>query len=452
MTDKFSLFENVRETVRAYRRFLKDTGKEQIKGWEDIPVCNKQNYLLRYPLEELYREGSLDRCFLIGASSGFSSEGTVLWLKKAEDEEVYLQAVKDLLIRDYAIHEKRTLIIVSLAFGTWIGGMQIACTFRKLAGDMDGVTVATPGIDLKESVYIATRLGKLFEQILWVVNPSSISIIYANLLNSPELLKGKIYFPVVGEYFTESFRESFARKFGHEADNPFVVKTGYGSADTGDLGIERVETIRLRKFLERNHDLAEKIFGEPAAPMLFKKNPKAFIETIHGNIVVTKNQFIPLIRYDTKDRGGIVRKSFLRQAGVDEDFLEELPDEILYVFGRVEDAIVFYGTNLDVAHVSDFLTSLNESYAYGGLFEIEPKEKKGVELFEFTIYVDEARKGLEIRYRHALIDFLKASSNEFAAKYDKLANAVGGDLIDVRLRDIHTKQIDKKHRVVKKGR
>ncbi|MBE0650515.1 MAG: phenylacetate--CoA ligase [Bacteroidales bacterium] len=447
--DRFGLFQDVRKTVPGYEKFLSEHGITEVKDWEDIPFCDKQNYLLTYPIRELIRENTFNKCFLIGASSGFSKSGSVLWLKQSEDEEAYIEAVKQLLIDDYSIDKKSTLIIVSLALGTWIGGMQLACAFRSLAGKMDGIVTTTPGIDLKESAHIAKDFGPMLEQIVWVTNPSSISIIYSLLRDEKELLNGKIYFPVVGEYFTENFRISVAKKFGHDPDNVYVAKTGYGSADTGDLGIESRGTILLRKFLNNNPKISAHLFHDENPPMLFEKNEHAYLETVDEHLIVTKDQFVPLIRYNTKDTGGIIKKETLKQAGVKESVLKELPEELLYVFGRTSDAVVFYGTNLNIYSSGDFLNSLDKSYCYGGLYEVQKTEKNEVEFLDFTVFVIEEKEGLARKYQEALIGFLKASSNEFNAKYDRLSAAASDDLVQVKVEPISHKNLATKHHTIR---
>ena len=447
--DKFELLQDVRRTVKGYRQFLADHHIGEIPRWEEIPLTTKQNYLLSYPVNDLIRENSFKKCFLIGASSGFSKSGSVLWLKESVDEASYIEKLKELFMNDYSIHKKSTLIIVSLALGTWIGGMQLACTFRNLAGKMDGVVTATPGIDLKESAHIAKTFGPMFDQILWVTNPSSISIIYSLLREEKELLNGKIYFPVVGEYFTENFREKTAARFGHDPANVYVVKTGYGSADTGDLGIESRETILLRKFLNNHPETSKKLFQDENPPMFFVKNQKAFMETIGESLVVTKDQFVPLIRYDTKDTGRVIRKEILKGSGLDDDLYDRLPEEILYVFGRVSDSVVFYGTNLNTYAAGDFLNALDKTYLYGGLYEVEKVVKNDVEFLVFTVYVLKETAGLPEKYQKALVKFLKASSNEFTAKYDKLSTAAGEELVKVNTVPISRKKKKKKHHTIK---
>jgi len=439
----FEFFERTKKNVKAYRDFLKDSGVQEVKSWEDIPICDKQNYLLKYPMAEMTKD-DISKAFLIGTSSGFSNSGSVFWLKEATDEEKYLKAVRELLVDNYGIDKKKTLVIVSLAFGTWIGGMQLATTFRNLATSMKNLTVATPGLDLNEAVQIAKEFGSYYDTILWVVNPSSINIIYSLLKDEKSLLDKKVVFPVVGEYFSENFREEVALKFGHDKNYPFALRTGYGSADAGDLGIESKETIVLRKFLNNNIELCKELFLKDEAPMMFVKNDKALFEFIDGEIIVTKDQFIPLIRYNTKDCGGMLKKEKLKKI-IEKDLYKKLPQEILYVFGRVSDSIVFYGTNLNIIKIGDFLSSL-KNMEYAGLFEVSEEKDGDISFFKFDIYVYDIKDGLEEVYLKKLLNFLKSSSKEFVAKYAKLCSATKKDLIRIELKLIQELKIDKKHK------
>ncbi|MFP4486184.1 MAG: hypothetical protein ACLFOC_04440 [Campylobacterales bacterium] len=442
----YEFFLKVKQNVKAYREFLEDNSANNIKEWSEIPLCDKANYLLKYPIEDLAFD-DISKAFLIGTSSGFSKSGAVFWLKEATDESAYLETVKKIFIDEYEIDKNKTLFVISLAFGTWIGGMQIATTLRSLAASMEGVTITTPSLDLNEASLIVKKFGKYYDKIIWVCNPSSINIIYSLIKDDDSLLQKKIAFPVVGEYFSEDFREEIALKLGYQKEYAFSIKTGYGSADAGDLGIESEHTIELRKFFNRNLELAKTVFNKKEAPMMFVKNPHAFIECHDGNLIVTKEQFIPLVRYNTKDCGNILRKDSIKHL-IPESLYQNLPDEILYIFGRANDSVIFYGTNIDIDQIKKFLSSL-KNMSYGGLFEIEEIKEKDISCFEFTIYVDEIDENLKLIYKKELIEFLKRSSNEFNAKYEKLSNAAGRELINVVLKEISKLTIDKKHRYIK---
>jgi len=425
----------VYDRVPAYRAFLAERGASPDTPWQELPCTDKPGYLLAHPLADLCWDGSLASCHLIGCSSGFSKTGSIFWPKRPEDERGYVDGIAAMLAQNYGIDRKRTLILVSLAFGTWIGGMQLATACRTMAVEQKHpVTVALPSLNLAEAVEIYGHFGADFEQVLWITNPSNIQLILALMARAGLAPKpGQISFPVVGEYFTEAFREWVADKFGHPADAPYVVWTGYGSADTGDLGVETAETIRLRKHFHRNPEACQAVFGTDSAPMLLVPSERALLEVIDGNLVCTKDQLIPLVRYDTRDAGGIL-------AGT--DLGPGAPAKVLYVLGRASDSVIFYGTNLRMADLSDHLLGEPD---YAGFFTVSLREREGVETLSFTVSVrDEVDRAAH--FQRSLVNFLKSRSREFATKYEALSASAGEPLIRVKTERLKAEQGQTKHR------
>ncbi len=452
MNNRLQYVSDVHARVPAYREFLKKQNTVPSAPWADLPLMNKANYLLDYSTENLCWDGSISGCHLIGASSGFSKSGSIFWPKRPCDEAEYMASLENLMIDYYGIDKRKTLIFVCLAFGTWIGGIQIASAMRVLAASgRHPLTVATPSLNLSESVEIYARYGSNYEQAIWILNPSSVNLIAALLdrrgIQAPP---GTIFFPVVGEYFTEHFREAIARRFGHPEDHPFVVWTGYGSADAGDLGAETAATIALRKFFHRHPALSQEFFGTDSTPMLLAIPAGCFLEIVNGNIVVTKDQMVPLVRYDTGDSGGLLsRQKCLELPYLPSGLPEKLPEQILFVHGRASDAVIFYGTNLLIGAINGHFFSLPERYRYGGLFELRRVEKSGVTIFSFRIFVrGELAVELCAHYQESLIGFLKRNSLEFNAKYDALSQSAGEPLIRVELRDIAEVPGKAKHRYI----
>ncbi len=437
--------------VPAYSDFLSKHSITPDSDWESIPLITKKDYLLSYPLEKICWNGTLDGCHLIGASSGFSKSGTIFWPKRPEDERHALEATEKMLIEHHNLDKKKTLVLVCLAFGTWIGGMQIASVMRTLAtAGKHKMTVATPSLNLAESVEIYDRFGSNFDQVIWLTNPSNVNLITALLKKRGKKIKpGTIFFGVIGEYFTENFREKIAADYGHPQDEPFCIWTGYGSADTGDIASEIKSTIKLRKFFHKNAKLCKQFFGSESAPMILAKSPSIFVEIINENIVVTKDQLVPLVRYDTKDAGGLLFKKDLENSEIPKEIVSGLPDEMVFVYGRASDAVIFYGTNLLVGNINDFLLSLPANYCYGGFFEVRTKKRDNVTSFNFTLFLNtDPQEELKHEYETQLIAFLKSQSLEFNAKYDALCNSIGESLITVELKKINFSTATLKHRYV----
>lgn len=451
MTDHQTFAIEVFDKIPAYRAIVRqETGKDDMPGkFDRLPLLTKQNYLLVYPLGELAREEDMGRFHLIGASSGFSKTGAVYWPKRPCDEKDYMKSIETMLADCYDIGRKRTLCIECLAFGMWIGGMQIAAALRGIAvSGRFPFTLATPGLDIKAAVKIINEFHRYFDRILLLTNPSNIPLFTALLRDANvSLPAGTVSFPVVGEYYTETFRERVAEEYGHPLDSPFVVWTGYGSADTGDIGAETAATIALRKFCHRNADVCRQLFDTVSAPMILALSPQCYIEIIDGEIVVTKDQFIPLVRYNTRDRGMLLAKGELTGI-VPENIRGGLPEKMICVFGRMDNAVIFYGTNLMIDDINTYLLSLGREHGYGGLFTVCEDHSQGFSRLEFTIYVTQRLAGDAEWFRDQLVDYLCAGSAEFKIKYQNLSASAGVPLITVRTEDI--KKIDPKvkHRFI----
>jgi len=452
MNDVREFSRRVFACVPGYRSFLESQAASIEGPFEALPLQTKQNYLLEYSIEELCWNGSLGNCHLIGSSSGFSKSGSVFWPKRPEDEIQYLDGLENMLIQNYAIDRERTLIVCCMALGTWFGGMAITAALRVIAASGRlPITVCTPGLNLAEAVEIYSRFQTNFTKVIWITNPSNISLITALIarkgINVPP---GSCFFPVVGEYFSETFRESVAGRYGHAAREPFVVWTGYGSADTGDIAVETAATIRLRKFFHGNREVRRQLFDTDDTPMLLALAPKAHVEILDDRIVVTKDQLVPLVRYNTGDEGGIQEKKELVRGGtIPEEILGELPERILFVRGRASNSIIFYGTNLNVQEINQHFLGLPREMSYSGLYTVRKVEQGDVTLFEFKIFVENLGNGaLAERYHASLLGYLKGRSLEFEAKYSNLTRSLGEELIRVEVEELTGSTGAIKHRFI----
>ncbi len=448
--DRKNFFKEVIERVPAYKKFAEENNFDSNTVWEKIPLIDKHSYLLKYELSQLCWDGDLSKAHLIGASSGFGKSGTIFWPKRPEDEKNYIKNVETMLVENYHIDKKKTLIIVSLAFGTWIGGMQLAAGIRTLATENKyPITCATPGLNITEAVEIYKIMKPHIEQTLIITNPSNITLFYALLKRIKFEPDGTIFFPVVGEYVSEAMRIKVIKNFGHKEDSPFVVWTGYGSADTGDVGVETESTMKLRRYIFEKTGLSNELFNTTDTPMIFELSSKVFVEIINNEIIVTKNQLIPLVRYNTKDCGGLLNKSDLLEK-IPENILEKLPEKMLYVFGRTGDSIIFYGTNLSIGDMQAHFLSLDRSFYYGGLFQVSTSNIDGIPVFTFIFYLTEkfdSDKMVE-KYKKALLEYLLNSSNEFKFKFNHLNSIVGEKLITVKLKDIKSLEGKLKHKYI----
>jgi phenylacetate-CoA ligase len=132
----------------------------------------------------------------------------------------------------------------------------------------------------------------------------------------------------------------------------------YGTADGGVLGSETPISIAIRRFFASNPDAAKKLFGESRLPTLVQYDPLSrYFEVSDGTLVVTGDGGVPLIRYHIADKGGIIgfdeMVAFLGEYGVTSP-RDLLPAEsilvhplpFVYVFGRADFTISYYGANI----------------------------------------------------------------------------------------------------------
>src|SRR5579862_7753848 len=85
-----SLFHETARNVPAYRSFLKEQGiaPGSVVTSDDlakVPPVTKENYVLRYPLQDLCRNGDLAGQEMVAVSSGSTGKPT-FWLRALEDE------------------------------------------------------------------------------------------------------------------------------------------------------------------------------------------------------------------------------------------------------------------------------------------------------------------------------------------------------------------------------
>jgi phenylacetate-CoA ligase len=160
-----------------------------------------------------------------------------------------------------------------------------------------------------------------------------------------------------GEVFSEEWRSLLAER---TSDSEIWESSAslYGTADGGVLGNETPISIAIRRFFASNPDAAKKRFGESRLPTLVQYDPLSrYFEVSDGTLVVTGDGGVPLIRYHIADKGGIIgfdeMVAFLGEYGVTSP-RDLLPAEsvlvhplpFVYVFGRADFTISYYGANI----------------------------------------------------------------------------------------------------------
>ncbi|MES1023062.1 phenylacetate--CoA ligase family protein [Gloeocapsa sp. BRSZ] len=357
-----ALFQEVAANVPAYKAFLaarkiNPASIQTLADYQTLPLLTKENYLRRYSLGDLCRNGQMEMCDMIAVSSGSTGKPT-FWARFITDELQIATRFEQIFYDSFFADTRRTLAVVCFALGTWVGGMYTTNCCRYVAQKGYPITVVTPGNNKEEIFRVVQELGDAFEQVVLLGYPPFIKdVIDTGISRSIEWQRYQIKLVFAGEVFSEEWRSLVTQRVG--AKNPcYDTAALYGTADAGVLGNETPLSICIRRFLANRPDLARNLFGESRLPTLVQYDPcDRFFEVEDGTLLFSSNNGIPLVRYHIADTGGLIPYNtmleFLAAAGFDPvAALEEygargnyfLP--FAYVFGRSDFTVSYFGANI----------------------------------------------------------------------------------------------------------
>ena len=305
------LFKLAAEKVPAYKDFLKNNriNHKNINSWDDfqeVPTVSKSNYLKKYPMEDLCWGGTLDKKAVVFTSTS-GSTGEPIYFPRDKELDWQYSIMLESFLRNNPANEP-TLVIIGFGLGVWIGGVITYEAFDILnqRGNYP-VSIITPGINKGEIFKALKNLSPRFKTTVLVGYPPFIKdIIDESSEQGINLEKINLRLIFAAESFNEDFRQYLASKSGIK--NQFLDTMNiYGSADIGAMASETPISILIRKLALNNVMLFKNIFGDiKKTPTLTQYNP-LFInfESVNGELVLTGNNTMPLIRYAIGDNGGV---------------------------------------------------------------------------------------------------------------------------------------------------
>lgn len=367
-------FQFAAARVPAYRDFLRKhkVQTDKIKTIADfkqnVPFTDKDSYLRSYPLEALCLDGSLHHAPMISVSSG-SSGKSFFWPRSAwlETEGAFLH---ELIFRNaFNIQKRSTLVVIGFSMGTWIAGTYTkACVLGMTPGEYR-LNVATPGIEIEDIVNLIEHFSGSFDQIVLAgYPPFSKDVVEALLAADVKLPRYGIRFLFAGEGFSEGWREALLAKVGHRDRYQSSINL-YGTADAAVCGHETPTSIAIRRWLHDRNEAMERLFDDERLPTLVQYHPYLkYFETIGGDLAFTARAGFPLVRYNIRDRGGILPHAdfmarlseqgmdlpaILREGGYS-GAVWKLP--FMYLFGRAQAATTIYAVNIYLENIQAALS------------------------------------------------------------------------------------------------
>ncbi|MGE5660506.1 MAG: phenylacetate--CoA ligase family protein [Actinomycetota bacterium] len=371
------LFQSVAATVPAYQFFLAEAGIkpesiQTLADFQTVPMVTKENYLRRYSLPQLCRQGELDCCDTIAVSSGSTGQPT-FWPRFFSDELQIATRFEQIFYDSFQADRRRTLAAICFTLGTWVGGMYTTNCCRYLASKGYRVTVVTPGNNKVEIFRAVRELGPLFDQVVLLGYPPFIKdVVDSGLAEGVEWWRYQLKMVFAGEVFSEEWRSLVGDRAGsHHPCYDFASL--YGTADAGVLGNETPLSICIRRFFANHPDAARALFGESRLPTLLQYDPRSrFFEVAAsrqdtfataGTLLFSGDNGIPLLRYHISDQGGLISYEQMLQFLNQWDFnpIAQLQDDagentsllrgvrqlpFVYVFGRSHFTVSYFGANI----------------------------------------------------------------------------------------------------------
>lgn len=448
-----ALFHKVAENVPAYKHFLKKNSinPEKIETWEDfqhITPVNKKNYLRKHPLEDLSWDGNLKKPLVFTSTSG--STGEPFYFHRSFDLDWQSSIIHELfyLNGQYQKNEP-VLVIICLGMGVWIGGLITYKGFEIAAQRMNyPISIITPGINKKEIFNALKNLGKSYKNIILAGYPPFIKdVVDEAYLNGINIKKLNLRLIFAAEAFTEKFRDYLAEKTSIK--NLYLdTMNVYGSADIGAMAYETPLSILIRRLAVKKPNLFVDIFGPiNKTPTLAQFNP-LFInfECVKGDIVLTGNNEIPLVRYSIGDHGGVYSYNelveILKKHNIDirteakkvgiSDTLNELP--FVFVFERDDFSVTLYGLQIYPEIIREtILEDPFNGFLTGKFMLVTKFDKKQNQYLEINIELKKNIKSapafLKKRLLKKIVLNLRQKNSEFRELSDHLKKKVDPKLI-----------------------
>lgn len=431
-----NLFRAAADRVPAYKDFLRknkiDPKKiKNLKDFESVPPVSKKNYLRQYPREKLCWDGTLMRPMVFTATSG--STGEPFYFPRTREMDWQSSIIHEIFLRDGLRDTKGpTLILVCFGMGVWIGGLITYEAFNiAMNRGKYPVSILTPGINKPEILKALQLLSPSFAQTIIAGYPPFVK----DILDEAEaagirLRERNIRTLFAAEAFTESFRDyivSHAQVRDYHLDTLNV----YGTADLGTMAYETPTTIFARRLITQKTKIFESIFpAVKKTPTLAQYNP-LFVnfESKDGELLITGDNAIPLVRYAIGDNGGaMLFDDFIgRMKGNGINFiaaakkeklgshLSELP--LVFVYERKDFSTTLYGLQIYPEHVREALIDPSVRSALTGKFSMATKYDKDNNQY-LELNLERSKRAKEAKYLSgrilkSIIGSLEKKNSEF---------------------------------------
>ena len=428
------LFQEAAVRVPAYRDFLKrnEVNPDTVRTAEDfarLPTTDKHNYITQYDMRDLSWDGAIAEAKYVSTSSG--STGTPYFWPRGHRQEMIVNQMNQRMYEDiFGSATGSTLTVDSFALGQWIAGFEFYNATKWTAERGSHIVTVTPGIDKTEAVREVQKLAKYFDRVVLAGYPPFVKDIIEH--GSEEGLDWPsidVKLMMGGEAVSEVWKDRILHMIGRPGEISRIV-VQYGMAESGIVAMESPVSTTLRRSLHLCTDSeilprAEEIIG------MYQYYPSArYFESQNDGLVLTSDAGLPLLRYDTRDSGGIIDyveaiesggkslRQTAEQYGVN---LGSWQLPFVYLKGRKDFSVSLYALNIYVEHVKRALEVAKDTAQLSGLFTMGVGHNDNLDQ-RFEIRIELARgvsssHDMESQLVRDIISMLCTLNTEYAKLY-----------------------------------
>ncbi len=384
-------FQRNAKKIEAYGKILADNkiDTNEISTIDDfrskVPIITKADVFPKFDMDQLCLNNNIKNIKSIFTSSGFS--GTYAYgVNTKKNHKTVSDAIDFTLDYLFETSVKNTFLISCLAMGVKVH-TKLPLAETSVRSDM--------------VIAIIKKMVKYYDQFIIVGDPYFIKkLIEDGIANGLDWKAANVSFIFGGDWFSQSFKEYIEQLIEldpeNKADNRKIVGT-MGATEL-DLNIFHDSTFSaaIRREAQKNKELKKDLFRiqSNAVPELFHYYPhRTFLESVNEELVFSMLSpaiHSPLMRYNTKDRGEVLKfdfvKSVLEKHGLDH-LVPDIKLPFVSVLGRATNFIEYNGEKI---FAEELKQSLYEDFEVGskttGYFKlgrnteypIEVQLKKGI--------------------------------------------------------------------------
>ena len=352
-------FQSAWRTVPAYRDFVRlhmtgDPADTLHLG--GIPATDKTNYVKVFSLSQRCERGQLPRHGLVIDESSGTGGAPTNWVRGARERAANARSLRRGLT--WRLGSEPLFVINAFALGPWATGINLTLSLSSWC------QIKSLGPDLAKIGNTLRAFGPAHHFVIMGYPPFLKQLVDHLDLDWRQYNVSMIF---GGEGMPESMRAYLLDR---------GIKRVYGSYGASDLelniGAETDLTIGLRRMLAERPSLAARLLQHRGSvPMIFQFNPADFFaeSTNDGELEFTvcrPGYAAPKVRYNIHDLGHVMRFPELRRhlsdEGIDLGTLDTAPLDLplLFLYGRSDASVAFYGCKIPPADVQEALFRLPE--------------------------------------------------------------------------------------------